>query len=144
MLDITIVDALPCVGGLVRDGFQTINNTLAAKAEAGHQHGFWDNNNNIFALLENFPTIENVDDVLKGYAEQGQYPYLPKGLEAVWPVYRNSKPQLPTGISQALYTKFTNLVHRRCHWYFPFRTLMTPRKRGKSTTPSPSETCASN
>jgi len=94
------------VGGLVRDGFETINNTTSAKAEAG-QHGFWDNYHNIFSLLEDLPTIDNLDDVLTGYAEQGQYS--PKGLEAVWPVYRDSKPQLPTGLAQALYTKFTNL-----------------------------------
>jgi ribulose 1,5-bisphosphate synthetase/thiazole synthase len=39
-LHITVVDAAPRVGGLVRDGFPTINGT--AVAEAG-QHGFWDN-----------------------------------------------------------------------------------------------------
>lgn len=103
-LDITLVDASPRVGGLVRDGFQSINGT--AKAEAG-QHGFWDNYYNIFSFLEELPTIENVDDVLTGYAEQGQYS--PRGLEAVWPVYRDSQPQLPTGLAQALYTKFNNL-----------------------------------
>ncbi|KAL7541867.1 hypothetical protein ACHAXR_011310 [Thalassiosira sp. AJA248-18] len=105
-LDITLVDASPRVGGLVRDGFKTINGTVSAKAEAG-QHGFWDNYHNIFSFLEELPTIENVDDVLTGYAEQGQYS--PRGLEAVWPVYRDSQPQLPTGLAQALYTKFTNL-----------------------------------
>ena len=55
------------------------------------------------------------DDILTGYAEQGQYS--PKGLEAVWPVYRDSKPfesgpfanGLPTGLGQALYTRFLNL-----------------------------------
>eukprot|EP00584_Thalassiosira_punctigera_P015093 CAMPEP_0172562150 /NCGR_PEP_ID=MMETSP1067-20121228/95788_1 /TAXON_ID=265564 ORGANISM="Thalassiosira punctigera, Strain Tpunct2005C2" /NCGR_SAMPLE_ID=MMETSP1067 /ASSEMBLY_ACC=CAM_ASM_000444 /LENGTH=582 /DNA_ID=CAMNT_0013352329 /DNA_START=58 /DNA_END=1803 /DNA_ORIENTATION=- len=103
-LDITLVDASPRVGGLVRDGFRTINGT--AKAEAG-QHGFWDNYHNIFSLLENLPTIDKVDDILTGYAEQGQYS--PRGLEAVWPVYRESKPKLPTGLAQALYTKFNNL-----------------------------------
>lgn len=105
-LDVTLIDAAPRVGGLVRDGFETINNTAFARAEAG-QHGFWDNYHNIFALLEDLPTIEDVDDVLTGYAEQGQYS--PKGLEAVWPVYRDSKPALPTGLAQALYTKFANL-----------------------------------
>ena len=54
----------PRVGGLVRDGFTTINGTTA-KAEAG-QHGFWDNYHNIFQLLEELPTIGNVDDVLTG------------------------------------------------------------------------------
>lgn len=48
-----------------------------------------------------------MDEVLTGYAEQGQYS--PNGLEAVWPVYRDSKPNLPTGLAQALYTKFVNL-----------------------------------
>mmetsp|Transcript_5913 Transcript_5913/g.9872 ORF Transcript_5913/g.9872 Transcript_5913/m.9872 type:complete len:602 (-) Transcript_5913:325-2130(-) len=107
-LQITIVDAAPRVGGLVRDGFSTINNTLSSKAEAG-QHGFWDNYYNIFSLLQDDLTskISNVDEVLTGYAEQGQYS--PNGLEAVWPVYRDSKPNLPTGLAQALYTKFVNL-----------------------------------
>ena len=45
-LDITVVDASPKVGGLVRDGFQTLNGKID-KAEAG-QHGFWDNYHNIF------------------------------------------------------------------------------------------------
>ncbi|KAL7518190.1 hypothetical protein ACHAWX_003040 [Stephanocyclus meneghinianus] len=102
-LDITIVEAAPRVGGLVRDGFPTINNT-AFEGEAG-QHGFWDNYNNIFHLLEEiFPN--RVDEILTDYAEQGQYS--PRGLEAVWPVYRRSL-RLPTGLGQALYTKFVNL-----------------------------------
>ena len=107
-LQITIVDAAPRVGGLVRDGFSTINNTISSKAEAG-QHGFWDNYYNIFSLLQDDlqSKITNIDDVLTGYAEQGQYS--PNGLEAVWPVYRDSKPNLPTGLAQALYTKFVNL-----------------------------------
>ena len=100
-LQITVVDAAPRVGGLVRDGFPTINGT--AQGEAG-QHGFWDNYHNIFSLFEElFP---DVDEVLTGYAEQGQYS--PKGLEAVWPVYREGM-RLPTGLAQALYTKFLNL-----------------------------------
>lgn len=62
-LDITLVDASPRVGGLVRDGFTTIYNTTNAKAEAG-QHGFWDNYYNIFNFLENeLPTISNIDVV---------------------------------------------------------------------------------
>ena len=100
-LQITIVDAASRVGGLVRDGFPTINGT--AQGEAG-QHGFWDNYHNIFALLDEL--FDDVDDVLTGYAEQGQYS--PSGLEAVWPVYRDN-PRLPTGLAQALYTKFVNL-----------------------------------
>ncbi|KAL9189919.1 hypothetical protein ACHAXT_009594 [Thalassiosira profunda] len=103
-LEITLVDAAPRVGGLVRDGYKTINGTRAA--EAG-QHGFWDNYHNIFQFLEELPTIESIGDVLTGYAEQGQYS--PRGLEAVWPVYREMQPQLPTGLAQAFYTKFTNL-----------------------------------
>ena len=117
-LQITIIDASPRVGGLVRDGFSTINNTLSSssstKAEAG-QHGFWDNYYNIFSLLYtdlkdkiNNGTVDDDDNnVLTGYAEQGQYS--PRGLEAVWPVYRTRSPRLPTGLAQALYTKFTNL-----------------------------------
>ncbi|KAL3782397.1 hypothetical protein HJC23_005445 [Cyclotella cryptica] len=102
-LDVTIVEAAPRVGGLVRDGFPTINNT-ALEGEAG-QHGFWDNYHNIFRLLDEiFP--DRVDEILTDYAEQGQYS--PRGLEAVWPVYRRSM-RLPTGLGQALYTKFVNL-----------------------------------
>lgn len=101
-VSVTVVDAANRVGGLVRDGYMSMNGTR--KAEAG-QHGFWDNYHNIFNLMENELPI-NVDDVLTGYDLQGQYS--PKGLEAVWPVYR-SNPQLPTGLAQALYTTFENL-----------------------------------
>lgn len=101
-LKITVVDASPRVGGLVRDGFKSMNGKH--KAEAG-QHGFWDNYYNIFKLLDDIPDIDT-DDVLSGYAEQGQYS--PNGLQAVWPIYRNQQ-QLPTGLAQALYTKFTKL-----------------------------------
>lgn len=106
-LDITVVDASPKVGGLVRDGFQTLNGKIN-KAEAG-QHGFWDNYHNIFSLLDKgLPNSKvDIEDVLTGYAEQGQYS--PNGLEAVWPVYRQQSPQLPTGLAQSLYTKFNNL-----------------------------------
>lgn len=100
---ITLIEASPNVGGLVRDGFTSINGLY--KAEAG-QHGFWDNYHNIFQLLDELPNV-NIDDVLTGYAEQGQYS--PNGLEAVWPVYRNMNPPLPTGLAQAFYTTFTNL-----------------------------------
>ena len=100
---VTVVDASPRAGGLVRDGFTTMSGNRPA--EAG-QHGFWDNYHNIFQLLEDLPNV-NVDDVLTGYAEQGQYS--PGGLEAVWPVYRDMKPRLPTGPAQALYTRFINL-----------------------------------
>ena len=104
-LDITVVDASPKVGGLVRDGFQTLNGKID-KAEAG-QHGFWDNYHNIFRLLDTEIPAIDPEDVLTGYAEQGQYS--PEGLEAVWPVYRQQSPQLPTGLAQALYTRFQNL-----------------------------------
>ena len=36
--------------------------------------------------------------------------YSPRGLEAVWPIYRNEM-QLPTGLGQALFTRFTNLPY---------------------------------
>ncbi len=100
---VTVVDASPRVGGLVRDGFTSIGKR---PAEAG-QHGFWDNYHNIFNLLENEIPDLDIDDVLTGYAEQGQYS--PAGLEAVWPVYRDQSPALPTGLAQALYTKFMKL-----------------------------------
>lgn len=106
-LKITLVDASPSFGGLVRDGFKTMNGN-EKNAEAG-QHGFWDNYHNIFDLLDELELLK--DDgkdggVLTGYDVQGQYS--PNGLEAEWPVY-NSKIKLPTGLAQALYTKFTNL-----------------------------------
>lgn len=104
-LDITVVDASPKVGGLVRDGFQTLNGKVN-KAEAG-QHGFWDNYHNIFQLLDTGLSEVDAEEILSGYAEQGQYS--PNGLEAVWPVYRQQSPQLPTGLAQALYTRFQNL-----------------------------------
>lgn len=104
--DITLIDASPRVGGLVRDGYKSINNTQPA--EAG-QHGFWDNYHNIFELLKQLglDTSSSEAGVLTDYAEQGQYS--PKGLEAVWPVYREKFPSLPTGLAQASYTKFLNL-----------------------------------
>ncbi len=97
-LSITVVDSSPRVGGLVRDGFKSINKKN--NAEAG-QHGFWNGYHNIFKLLKDLEL-----DVLSDYGVQGQYS--PRGLEAIWPVYRNN-PQLPTGPAQALYTKFLNL-----------------------------------
>jgi uncharacterized protein with NAD-binding domain and iron-sulfur cluster len=100
---VTVVDASPRVGGLMRDGFRSLSGNRPA--EAG-QHGFWDNYHNIFSLLQEIPSID-IDKVLTGYAEQGQYS--PNGLEAVWPIYRDQSPALPTGLAQALYTKFTNL-----------------------------------
>mmetsp|Transcript_31932 Transcript_31932/g.36221 ORF Transcript_31932/g.36221 Transcript_31932/m.36221 type:complete len:652 (-) Transcript_31932:267-2222(-) len=111
-LDITVVDSSPKVGGLVRDGYQTMNGKISNKVAEAGQHGFWDNYSNIFSLLENdFPNdLIDIDEILTGYAEQGQYS--PNGLEAVWPVYRQQSPQLPTGIAQSLYTKFMNLPLR--------------------------------
>ena len=99
--EVTVIDASPRVGGLVRDGFMSMSGTR--KAEAG-QHGFWDQYFNIFKLLRDDLGI--IDDVLTGYAEQGQYS--PQGLEAVWPIYRDQT-QLPTGLAQAIYTRFMNL-----------------------------------
>lgn len=99
--DVTLVDAAPRVGGLVRDGFKSMNGER--NAEAG-QHGFWDQYGNIFRLLENDLKIS--EKALTGYSEQGQYS--PAGLEAVWPIYRDQS-QLPTGLAQAAYTKFQNL-----------------------------------
>mmetsp|Transcript_7578 Transcript_7578/g.11569 ORF Transcript_7578/g.11569 Transcript_7578/m.11569 type:complete len:589 (-) Transcript_7578:145-1911(-) len=100
--EVTVVDAAPRVGGLVRDGFKSISGKR--NAEAG-QHGFWDCYYNIFSLLKNDLGI--FDNALTGYAEQGQYS--PNGLEAVWPIYRDQSPQLPTGLAQAAYTKFLKL-----------------------------------
>lgn len=104
---ITVVDAAPRVGGLVRDGYNSIqiNNGTSFKAEAG-QHGFWDNYHNIFKLLYDDLGLNVDQDILTGYDLQGQYS--PRGLEAIWPVYRNN-PQLPTGLAQAVYTKFQRL-----------------------------------
>lgn len=102
--EITVIEASKRVGGLVRDGFTTINGTYPA--EAG-QHGFWDNYHNIFHLLEHDIPGFSFSEGLTDYAEQGQYS--PKGLEAIWPVYRNQPVILPTGLAQAFYTKFTNL-----------------------------------
>jgi Uncharacterized conserved protein len=104
---ITVVDAAPRVGGLVRDGYNSIqnNNGTTFKAEAG-QHGFWDNYHNIFKLLYDDLGLHVDQDILTGYDVQGQYS--PRGLEAIWPVYRNH-PQLPTGLAQAVYTKFQRL-----------------------------------
>ena len=98
-LQVTVVDAAPRAGGLVGDGYLTPG---GRRAEAGI-HGFWNNYFNIFKLLDE---LELPEDPLTGYAEQGQWS--PGGLEAVWPVYRR-QPQLPTGLGQALFTKFLNL-----------------------------------
>ncbi|KAG7337273.1 flavin containing amine oxidoreductase [Nitzschia inconspicua] len=100
--DVVLVDMSSRVGGVVRDGFRSMRGDH--KAEAG-QHGFWDQYANIFRLLDE--DLDIIDDALTGYAEQGQYS--PNGLEAVWPVYRNQIPQLPTGLAQAAYTRFEKL-----------------------------------
>jgi uncharacterized protein with NAD-binding domain and iron-sulfur cluster len=103
-IDITVIDASPRVGGLVRDGFTTTSGKRPA--EAG-QHGFWNNYHNIFRLLkEEIPGL-SIDQALTDYAEQGQYS--PNGQEAVWPVYRDQPLQLPTGLAQAAFTRFLNL-----------------------------------
>lgn len=98
-VQVTVVDAAPRVGGLVSDNFLTPG---GRRAEAG-QHGFWDEYLNIFGLLDE---LGITDDALTGYAEQGQYS--PAGLQAVWPVYRDQG-RLPTGLAQALYTRFLKL-----------------------------------
>jgi uncharacterized protein with NAD-binding domain and iron-sulfur cluster len=106
-LQVTLVEASSRVGGLVRDGFTTMSGKRPA--EAG-QHGFWNNYHNIFRLLNSgeIPQVTSVDAVLtSSYAKQGQYS--PKGLEAVWPVYRDQPVLLPTGLAQAVYTEFLNL-----------------------------------
>jgi uncharacterized protein with NAD-binding domain and iron-sulfur cluster len=103
-IQVTVVESAPRVGGLVRDGFTTTSGMRPA--EAG-QHGFWDNYNNIFRLLrEEIPGL-SVETALTDYAEQGQYS--PKGLEAVWPIFRDQPIHLPTGLAQAAYTRFMNL-----------------------------------
>jgi len=108
-LDVTVIEASPRVGGLVRDGFPTVNGVLELTAEAG-QHGFWDNYSNIYRLLRTELHQHHgfdIDTALTDYAEQGQYS--PAGLEAVWPVYRDQPVTLPTGLAQAAYTRFLNL-----------------------------------
>ena len=101
---VTVIDAAERPGGLVSDSWLTPG---GRRAEAG-QHGFWDEYHNIFALMDSIGLDRS--QVLTDYAEQGQYS--PSGLEAVWPVYRESRPfgtLLPTGLGQALYTRFLNL-----------------------------------
>ena len=97
---VTVIEAAPRVGGLVRDGFTTLSGQRPA--EAG-QHGFWNNYYNIFRFLDELGIR---DSSLTGYAEQGQYS--PRGLEAVWPVYKDQV-NLPTGLAQAFHTKFLKL-----------------------------------
>lgn len=99
-VEVTLVDAAPKVGGLVRDGFRTPG---GREAEAG-QHGFWAEYRNIFGLVDELGL--DMDDVFTRYAEQGQWS--PAGLEAVWPVYARA-PQLPTWLAQAVYTRFLRL-----------------------------------
>jgi uncharacterized protein with NAD-binding domain and iron-sulfur cluster len=104
-LEITVIEANGRVGGVVRDGFTTL--TGNRPAEAG-QHGFWNNYSNVYRLfLEEIQHGFSIDTALTQYAAQGQYS--PRGLEAVWPVYRDQDLQLPTGLAQAAYTKFLNL-----------------------------------
>lgn len=102
-INVTVLEASPRVGGLVRDGFTTLSGQRPA--EAG-QHGFWKNYHNIFRLLRQEINDFDISQALTDYAEQGQYS--PRGLEAIWPVYRN-QPSLPTGLAQAVHTKFVTL-----------------------------------
>jgi len=100
--EVTVIDAATRPGGLVRDGFKSTSGER--NAEAG-QHGFWDCYANIYSLL--FDDLKLPDnEILSQYAEQGQYS--PRGLEAVWPIYRDQL-KLPTGLGQALFTRFLNL-----------------------------------
>lgn len=105
---VTVIEASPRVGGLVRDGFTSVSGQRPA--EAG-QHGFWENYHNVYRLLREDLTAHctdfTMDAALTDYAEQGQYS--PRGLEAVWPVYQRQAVTLPTGLAQALYTRFDKL-----------------------------------
>lgn len=102
--EIIIIESSNRVGGLVRDGYRTINNLY--NAEAG-QHGFWYQYYNIYHLLQNELKL-NMSNTLTEYNEQGQYS--PNGLQAIWPIFNNIEPKsLPTGIGQALYTNFLNI-----------------------------------
>ena len=103
-VQVTVIEASPRVGGLVRDGFTTTSGKRPA--EAG-QHGFWKNYHNIFRLMENEIDGFDINTALTIYAMQGQYS--PKGLEAIWPVYQDQPFQLPTGLAQAVFTEFINL-----------------------------------
>lgn len=104
-LDVTVIEASPRVGGLVRDGFTS--KLSQRPAEAG-QHGFWDNYLNVYRLLrEDLKEYLDVSEALTDYALQGQYSKQ-RGLEAIWPVYRDQT-KLPTGLAQAVHTKFQNL-----------------------------------
>jgi uncharacterized protein with NAD-binding domain and iron-sulfur cluster len=67
---VTVVDASPRVGGLVRDGFRSLSGNRIT-AEAG-QHGFWDNYHNIFSLLRELMPSLDIDRVLTGYAERNR------------------------------------------------------------------------
>jgi len=105
-VQVTVMEASPRVGGLVRDGFTT--RTGGRPAEAG-QHGFWNNYHNIYHLLRHdIRHGFSIEKALTDYAEQGQYS-LANGLEAVWPVYRDQPITLPTGLAQAAFTRFLNL-----------------------------------
>jgi uncharacterized protein with NAD-binding domain and iron-sulfur cluster len=103
-VQVTLVEASPRVGGLVRDGFTTTSGKRPA--EAG-QHGFWNNYHNIYRLLKNEIPGVSLESALTDYAEQGQYS--PDGLQAVWPIYRDQPLTLPTGLAQAAFTRFLKL-----------------------------------
>ena len=113
-LDITIVEASSRVGGLVQDGYQTKSGKSIA--EAG-MHGFWNNYHNIYNLLRNEIDGFDIHTALTDFAEQGQYS--PQGLEAVWPIYRDQPIALPTGLAQAVYTRFLKLPLRDLLTAFP-------------------------
>jgi len=99
--NVTVVEASSRVGGVVRDGYSSKDGLI--RAEAG-QHGFWNNYLNIYRL---FDELELGDTILSDFSEQGQYS--PRGLEAIWPVYKDQSLKLPTGIAQLVYTRFMEL-----------------------------------
>ena len=108
----------------MRDGYCSINGTHGG--EAG-QHGFWDNYFNIYKLLESLPTILLIDDVLTGYAEQGHY--TPRGLEAVWPVFRltgggarRCPRDSPRQCTRDSSTSLSSIGRRPCPWRWPSAT----------------------
>eukprot|EP00741_Cyanophora_paradoxa_P008367 tig00001302_g8094.t1 len=94
-VDVTLIEASR-PGGLVA-GWRT---EKGRPTEAGI-HGFWHQYHNIFRLVEELGL-----DPFTGYAEQGQYS--PRGLEAVWPVFRE-QPQLPAPLGSLAHTRFLNL-----------------------------------
>merc|ERR1719390_434528 len=63
-VEVTLLDAAPRVGGLIRDGYTTPG---GRRAEAG-QHGFWAEYRNIFSLTDEIGLDR--DEIFTQYAEQ--------------------------------------------------------------------------